>query len=157
MQEQEPINIALEIAKQVEQLPEQYRVDAFRVLLEHRLGIRPAEVQIETPGTHVVAEEISFSEFLNQVGELKTNQQRFAVVAYYYNRYRKESSVTQDDIINTISDAGLPPPKNFSRDMKAAMRPRNPLLMETKQTKNGSHAWQLTRTGRMFIEQKLSA
>lgn len=157
MQEQEPINVTLEIAKQVEQLPEQYRVDAFRVLLEHRLRIRPAEVQIETPGTHVIAGEISFSEFLNQVRELKTNQQRFAVVAYYYNRYRKESSVTKGNIVDSMMSAGLRAPANFNRDMRVATSAKNALLMQAREPKNGATAWQLTITGRKFIEEKLKA
>lgn len=155
MQEQEPINVALEIAKQVEQLPEQYRVDAFRVLLEYRLGTRPVEMQIKTPGVHIIAEETPFSEFLNQIGELKTNQQRFAAVAYYYNRYRKESAVTEDNIVDSMMSAGLRPPANFSRDMRVATSAKNALLMQAREPKDGAQAWQLTITGRNFIEAKL--
>lgn len=157
MQEQELIKVALEIAKQVEQLPEQYRVDAFRVLLEHRLGIRPTGVKTETPESRVIAEEISFSEFLNQVRELKNNVQRFAGVAYYYDRYQKESSVTKENIVDTMMGAGLPAPANFGRDMRAATSAKNALLMQAREPKNGVAAWQLTITGRKFIEEKLKA
>jgi len=157
MQEQELVNVALEIAHLVDQLPEQYRVDAFRVLLEHRLGIRAAEAQIEAPGARVITEEISFSEFLNQVGELKTNQQRFAAVAYYYNRYQKETSVTEDNIVDSMMSAGLRAPANFSRDMRVAISAKNALLMQARESKNGAPAWQLTITGRKFIEEKLKA
>lgn len=155
MQEQELIKVALEIAHLVDRLPEQYRVDAFRVLLEHQLGIRPTGVKTETPEFHVIAEEISFSEFLNKVGELKTNPQRFAGVAYYYDRYRKESSVTKDNIVDTMMGAGLHAPANFGRDMQTATSTKNALLMQAREPKNGATAWQLTITGRKFVEEKL--
>lgn len=157
MQEQEPINVALEMAKQVEQLPEQYRVDAFRILLEHRLGVRPPGVEIGAPGARVIVEELSFSEFLNQVGELKTNPQRFTAIAYYYDRYRKEKSVTEDNIVNSMMDAGLRAPANFSRDMRVATSAKNALLMQAREPKDRVIAWQLTITGRQFIEEKLKA
>jgi len=157
--QEEPINIALEIVNQVEeQLPQRYQVEAFRVLLEHRLGIKAVAIAGKVAREFPVAEEeMSFSEFLNQLGELQTNPQRFAAVASYYERYRRESSVNQDDIVNTMTDAGLRAPGNFSRDMRGATSARNALLMQARQRKDGSPAWQLTRTGRTFIEQRISA
>ncbi len=156
--QQEPINVALEIAKQVEQLPEQYRIGAFRALLEHQLAIKSTAVaRMEAPKFAEGVEEMSFSEFLNQLGELRTNPQRFAAVASYYERHRRESSVTQEDIINSMTDAGLPAPANFARDMRVATSARNALLMRAREPKDGASAWQLTRTGRTFIEQRLKA
>lgn len=155
--QEEPINIALEIVEQVKQLPEQYRTDAFRVLLEHRLGISLAAAEEKAaPEVPPAAEEMSFSEFLNQLGEPKTNPQRFAAVAFYYERHRRESGVTQEDIINSMMDAGLRASANFPRDMRTATSAKNALLMSAREPKDGAPAWQLTRTGRTFIEQRLS-
>ena len=159
-QELEPVKIAKEIADQVDQsqLPEQYRVAAFRAILEHRLGITPAvAARMEAPGFPGAAEEMSFSEFLNQLGELRANPQRFAAVAFYYERHRGERSVTQENIINSMTDASLRSPANFTRDMRVAASARNALLMQAREQKDGAPAWQLTRTGRTFIEQRLSA
>lgn len=156
--QQEPLDIALEIANQVEQLPEQYRAIAFRAFLEYRLGTRTgAPVRVETSGLPVDIEEMSFSEFLNQLGELRKNPQRFAAAASYYERYRRESSVTQEEIIGTMTDAGLRPPANFPRDIRVATSTRSALLMPSREPKNGQTAWQLTRTGRQFIERRLSS
>lgn len=158
--QQEPIKIAEEIADEMEKslVPEQYRGVAFRILLEYRLGTRPvAAASIETPKFPGVTEEMSFSELLNQIGELKTNPQKFAGVAFYYERFRQEGSVTQEDIINTMTDASLRAPANFPRDMRLATSTKNALLMPSREPKNGASAWQLTRTGRTFIEQRLSA
>lgn len=155
--QEEPINVVLGIIKQVEQLPEQYRVEAFRVLLERRLGISlAAAAEKAAPEVPAAAEEMSFSEFLNQLGKLRTNPQRFAAVAFYYERHRGERSVTQEDIINSMTDAGLPAPANFARDMRVATSARNALLMLAREPKDGATAWQSTRTGRTFIEQRLS-
>jgi len=155
MQGQEPLDVALEITKQVEQLPEQYRIDAFKVLLEHRLRTGVAITAPVRGYTVPVAGEISFGEFLNQLEELKTNPQRFTAVAYYYAHHRQEDTVTQDDIVNSMVGAGVQPPKNFSRDMQVATSAKNALLMRAREPKNGVPAWQLTRTGQKFIEQKL--
>lgn len=151
--QEEPINVALEIAKQVEQLPERYRDDAFKLILEDWLRVRRGEA----PKFAEVVEEISFSEFLNQLEELRTNPQRFAAVAFYYERHRGERSVTQENIINSMTDASLRSPANFTRDMRVAASARNALLMQAREQKDGAPAWQLTRTGRTFIEQRLSA
>lgn len=159
--QEEPLKIAEEIADAIEEsrLPEQYRLIVFRAILEHRLGIRTAiPAQAKTPEPSLTAEELSFSEFLNQFGEqLRTNPQRFAAVASYYERYRRESSVTQEEIIGTMTDAGLRPPANFSRDIRVATSTRSALLMPSREPKNGQTAWQLTRTGRQFIEKQLSS
>lgn len=152
--QEEPIGVALEIVNQVEQLPEQYRVDAFRVLLEYKLGIKAVAVaQKVAPEFPAAAEQISFSEFLNQLEEPKTNPQRFAAVAYYYEKYRKENSVAQEDIVSAMREAGLRPPANLSRDIAIATSTKNALLMQAD-PKGGVSAWQLTRTGRKFIEQR---
>jgi len=103
----ESIDIALEVANQVERLPEQYRVVAFRVLLEHSLGIRPAALHGPSITKVSVSEEMSFSEFLNEFEELKINPQKFAAVAYYYELQRHENNVTQEEIIDSMIDAGI--------------------------------------------------
>lgn len=148
----ESIDIALEVANQVERLPEQYRVVAFRVLLEHSMGIRPAALRGPSITKISVSEEISFSEFLNEFEELKINPQKFAAIAYYYELQRQESSVTQEEIINTMIDAGLRPPANFPRDIRASTSTKSALLMPSKEPKNGQSAWQLTRTGRQSLD-----
>ena len=56
--------------------------------------------------------------------------------------------------MNTLAEAGLPPPKNFTRDMRIATSSRNALLMSAD-AKEGKTAWRLTRTGRSFIEGRL--
>lgn len=153
--QEEPIEVALEIVNQVEQLPEQYRVDAFRVLLEYKLGSKAVAVaQKAAPEFPAAAEQISFSEFLNQLEELKNNPQRFAAVAYYYEKYRKENSVTQEDIVSVMREAGLLSPANFIRDIAIATSTKKALLMQVD-PKDGTSAWQLTRTGRTFIEQRI--
>jgi len=153
--EQEQIKIAEELVDEIEKsrLPEQYREVAFRTLLEYRLGTRAITVEpTKIPKFPAVTEEMSFSEFLNQIGEPKTNPQKFAGVAFYYERFRQEGSVTQEDIVNTMTDAGLRAPANFPRDMRLATSTKNALMMPSREPKNGASAWQLTRTGRQFIE-----
>jgi len=148
----ESIDIALEVANQVERLPEQYRVVAFRVLLEHSLGIRPAALHGPSITKVSVSEEMSFSEFLNEFEELKINPQKFAAVAYYYELQRHENNVTQEEIIDSMIDAGIRPPANFPRDIRVATSTKSALLMPSKEPKNGQAAWQLTRTGRQFLD-----
>jgi len=153
--EKDPLEIILEIIEKVKSLPEQYRVDAFRILLDHQLKFEAGVIEEKSTGFTKFGEEISFSEFLIQLGALNTNMQRFAAVASYYERYRQQSSVTQEEIVNTMSDAGLRPPANFSRDMRLAASARSALLMSAREPKNGAPAWQLTITGRSFIEQRI--
>lgn len=152
--DEEMVRLAVEIANQVDQekdLPENYRADAFRLILEHRLRAG----REEAPRRAVVSVETSFNEFLNQLGDLGTNPQRFAAVAYYFDRTRQETSVTQNDIVTAMRNAGLRRPGNFSRDIRVAISPRNALLMSAER-KDGAPAWQLTRTGRLFLEGRLA-
>lgn len=151
------IKLAKEIAYQIEKekdLPEKYKIETFKLLLQHGLGLGVGIAGKGVPSAiGVTGEEISFSEFLNQIEEPRTNPQRFAAVAYFYETTRDEISVTQENIITTLTEAGLPPPKNFSRDMRTANSTRNALLMSAD-PKDGNPSWRLTRTGRNFIEQR---
>lgn len=159
MEEQELIRAARETEGLVEklQLSEQYKPEAFRILLERRLGMRPATTRaIETPEVpEAVEEKPTFGEYYGQLDpEPKNNPERFASVADYYERYMREKSVTQDEIVDTMADADLDPPQNLSRDMRKARSGRKPLLRKAE-VKNGLPAWQLTKTGRDFIKERL--
>lgn len=154
----EIFKLATETANQVEndqQLPEKYRIEAFKLLLQYKLGLGagPA-VKMPPSSVTLIGEEITFSEFLNQIEEPNTNPQKFAAIAYYYESSRRESSITQDDIMATMTEAGLITPKNFGRDVRTATSSKNALLM-VADPKDGKAAWRLTRTGRSFIEQRI--
>ena len=151
--QQEPIIVAIEVANQVKELPEQYRVSAFKVILGFKLSQVEGTTADNVPG--IIQTDMSFSEFYNQLPELKTNPQRFAAVAFYCERSRQETTVTQEDIASLMREAGLRPPANFTRDMGLATSSKNALLMDAREPKNGKSAWQITRTGRQFIEQAL--
>ena len=89
--------------------------------------------------------------------EPKTNPQRFAAVAMHHRDYLRQSSVNRKDITEAMRQAGLPPPKNFARDMAAASGKRNALLMTASDRKDGGLAWQLTKTGEDFLRARLTA
>lgn len=152
------LQLVTETANQLEneqQLPEKYKVEAFKLLLQHKLGLKPVTNNQGIPVSSTsIDEEITFSEFLNQIEEPKTNPHRFAAIAYYFESSNKGVSITQDEIMATMAEAGLVTPKNFSRDIRSATTSRQPLLM-TAENKDGKPAWRLTRTGRSFIEQKI--
>ena len=75
--ETEEIELAKEIVKQVEnddQLPEKYRIEAFKLLLQYKLGLGVSTIQAGKRVPSVIGtigEEMSFSEFLNQLEEPK--------------------------------------------------------------------------------------
>jgi len=153
--QEETLKLAIEVANNVEnQLPEKYKIEAFKLLLQHSLGLGVGTGKGVTSAIGLTGMDTSFSEFFNQIEEPKTNPQKFAAIAYYYEASRGESSITQENIMATITEAGLLTPKNFSRDMRTATSSRNALLMSAD-PKEGSSAWRLTRTGRSFIEQRI--
>ncbi|MBN1161281.1 MAG: hypothetical protein JXA17_04990 [Dehalococcoidales bacterium] len=156
--QEEILKLAKEIANQIEKekgLPEKYQIETFKLILQNSLGIGMGiSGKKSTLPIGLIGDEKSFSEFLNQIEEPKTNPQKFTAIAYYYEIYLKEISVSQENIITTMKEAGLLPPKNFTRDMNVATSSKNALLMKAD-PKDGKTAWRLTRTGRSFIEGKI--
>ena len=102
--------------------------------------------------------DLGFPEFYrNLAPEPKTNPQRFAAVALYHRECLKEPSVNQSEINDAMREAGLPPPKNFHRDIRAASDKRNALLMPARDQKEGAAAWQLSKVGEDFLRSRLQS
>ncbi len=154
----EEVRIAKELADALTGFPESLKGEAFKILLQYRLGLAaqlPPSLQVDRRvGTPKI--DGTFSEFFKGlVPEPKSNPERFASVAYYCKEYKSQPSVTQSEIIDTMHGAGLPPPKNFSRDIKTATGKRSALLMLAKEENGGVRAWQVTKTGEDFIRTRL--
>lgn len=157
MEKREMLEAVEEIANLVEELPEQhnqYKMETFKILLQRKLGMTPAVTAVikHQEFTEAAEEELTFGEYYAKlVPEPKSNPKRFAAVADYYERWRREKSITRDEIIDAMTDAGLDKPRNYYRDMIKATTGRKPLLREAE-TKNELPAWQLTKTGREFMK-----
>lgn len=152
------VTVAKELAEIMDEVPETFRKDAFRVLLKYRLGMTR---QRQKAGTSREAEltsgDATFSEFYRMLEpEPNANPQRFAAVAYYFRESLGELSVTREELNDTMREAGLRPAGNFPRDIKEATGRRNALLMPAREEKEGAPAWQLTRTGEEFIVERLN-
>lgn len=158
----EDLKIAQELAEALSDIPEPFKHDAFRILLKYRLGIQ-ALPQTTTHPTEAHAPAIAtqgFPQFYRSLSpEPKMNPHRFAAVAFYYREYLKQMSVNQNDIVDTMQEAGLPPPKNFPRDIRLASDPRkrNSLLMSARDEKDGAPAWQLSKAGEDFLSAHLQS
>lgn len=155
----EDVRIAKELASAVAEVPEPFRTEAFKVLLHYRLGLvtQLASAQQAPTTAQRPAAMQNFAEFYRSLSpEPVSNPQRFAAVAYHYREHQSQPRVTRAEIINTMQEAGLPPPKNFSRDIKSATGTRNALLMPSREKKDGELAWQPTKTGEDFIRERLS-
>ena len=155
----EDVRIAKELAEAVHDgVPEPFKRDAFNILLKYRLGLQsPTIPSVQGAKAHMLPEELGFPELYRLLApEPRTNPQRFATIAFYYREYRKQSSVNQADIVDAMHEGGLPPPKNFSRDIRVASDKRNALLMAAPDKKDNATAWQLSKTGEDFVRERLA-
>lgn len=151
------LDVAKKAAELADQLPEQYREPAFRWFLDR--GVVSASPMNATQAGNGVQSNglvgISLGEFVNKLSQEPTsNPQKMCAVVYYHQTCVREESVTQAEITAYMRQAGWRPPGNFHRDMQVATGSRNALLMPAAQPKDESPAWQVTRTGRQFIESR---
>ena len=154
------VQIAKELAEALSEISEPFKHDAFRILLKYRLGIQvlPSRAVPVAVGHGPSVVGIVFPEFYRSlIPEPKTNPQRFAAVAFYYREYLNQMSVNQKDIVEAMQEAGLPPGKNFPRDLKSALATRNALLIRARDQKDGASAWQLSKTGEDFVRSRLQS
>ena len=150
----EDVDIAKELAEGLTEVPEPFKHDAFRILLKYRLGMQslPTQVSHATEARAPSDVHLGFPEFYRDLApEPKTNPQRFAAVAFFFREHLSQRSVSHTDITDAMRSAGLPPAKNFSRDIRAASDKRNALLIPAGDNKDGAAAWQLSKTGEDFL------
>lgn len=138
----------LEMAKDVNQAV------AFKVV-GVLMGVAPAgqmdgqterELEAEDPGADIDHdEELTIGEFLAKL-KVSNNAERIAGIALYMNEVRGERLVAKESIPGLFQRAGEAPPKNVSRDLKAAVSKK---LISEDHAKNGHYF--VTTTGKNLL------
>ncbi|MBA7618339.1 hypothetical protein ES703_25660 [subsurface metagenome] len=119
----------------------------FKKLIEE--GILPATTRRDSTGPATVA-RMQASEFLASL-DLRSQLDQFEAVAYYFLHSGQES-VTRAEIMDTLSKARLPRPKNASDVIGKCIRRGH--IIEAAEEKDGQKALQITHKGEMYIEEK---
>ena len=144
------ITEAIEITQDVE---EPYKSIAFEVIFRKLIEETPATSEgRDLPGSAIVA-RMQASEFLASLN-VRSQLDQFVAVAYYFLRSGQES-VTRAEIMDTLSKARLPRPKNPSDVIGKCIRRAH--LIEAAEQKDKQKAWQITPTGEKYVEEQLLA
>jgi len=142
------ITEAIEVTQDIE---EPYKSIAFQVILKKLIEEVPSPTARRDLTEPVTAPRMQPSEFLASL-KLKSQLDQFVAVAYYFLRSGQES-VTRAEIMDTLSKARLPRPKNPSDVIGKCIRRAH--LIEAVEQKDGQKAWQITPTGEKYVEEQL--
>lgn len=139
---------AIEITQDIE---EPYKSIAFEVILKNLIEgeTLPVTTKRDLTGP-VVAAEMQASEFLASL-DLTSQLDRLEAVAYYFLQSGQES-VTRAEIMDTLSKARLPRPKNISDVIGKCIRRGH--IIEAVEEKDGQKALQITHKGENYIAEK---
>lgn len=140
---------AIEITQDIE---EPYKSVAFEVILKNLIEAETlhATTKGDSTGSGITA-GMQASEFLASL-ELRSQLDQFEAVAYYFLHSGRES-VARAEILDTLSKARLPRPRNVSDVISRCIRRGH--LIEAVVEKNGQKALQITPSGEKYIKEKL--
>ncbi len=142
------ITEAIEITRDIE---EPYKSMAFEVILKKLIseGVSSPTTRGDLTGQAIVA-RMQASEFLASL-DLRSQLDQLEAVAYYFLHAGQES-VTRAEIMDTLSKARLPRPKNLSDVVGKCIRRGH--IIEAVEEKDGQKALQITLKGEKYIEEK---
>ncbi len=142
------ITEAIEITQGVE---EPYKSIAFGVILKKLIeeGELPPTTRRDITGTTMIA-RMQASEFLASL-DIKSQLDQLEAVAYYFLHSGQES-VTRSEVLDTLSRARLPRPRNLSDVVGRCIRRGH--IIEAVEAKEGQKALQITPTGEKYIGEK---
>lgn len=141
------ITEAIEVTQDIE---EPYKSIAFRVILKKLIEEAPSPTARRDLTKPVTVPRMQPSEFLASL-KLKSQLDQFEAVAYHFLHSGQES-VTRAEIVDTLSKARLPRPKNISDVIGKCIR-RGHIIVAAKE-KDGQKALQITPSGERYIEEK---
>lgn len=143
------ITEAIEITRDIE---EPYKSIAFEVILKNLIKgeTLPTTTKGDLTGSGI-ATGMQASEFLASL-ELRSQLDQFEAVAYYFLHSGQES-VTRAEILDTLSRARLPRPRNVSDVISRCIRRGH--IIDAVVEKDGQKALQITPTGEKYIKEKL--
>lgn len=122
--------------------------EVFRVLLQQSL--QPTAGQNNSSNA-LVAQHMQLSEFLAQV-KIKSETDRLTSILYYYLHDDQVSS-TREKILEAYAATRIRRPKNLSDVIARCIRKGH--IIESFQMKDGQKTWQITDTGKKYIEEQL--
>lgn len=142
------ITEAIEITQDFE---EPYKSIAFEVILKNLIEgeTLPVTTKRDLTGS-VVTAGMQASEFLASL-DLRSQLDQLEAVAYYFLHSGQES-VTRAEIIDALSRARLPRPRNISDVIGKCIRRGH--IIEAVEEKDGQKAVQITPTGEKYIKEK---
>jgi len=143
------ITEAIEITQGIE---EPYKSIAFEVIFKELIeeGRLPLTAGRDLTGRAKLA-GVQASEFLASL-ELRSQLDQLEAIAYYFLHSAQES-VTRAEIMNTLSKARLPKPKNLSDVIGKCIRRGH--IVEAVEKKERQKAWQITPPGEKYVEEQL--
>lgn len=145
------MNEAIELTQDVEEPYKSIAIEVlFRKLLE---GEMPSEAIKETLAKTTKVASMQASEFLASL-DLRSQLDQLEAVAYYFLHSGQES-VTRAEVMDTLSKARLPRPKNLSDVIGKCIRRGH--IIVAAEDKGGQKAWQITPTGERYVEEQLLA
>ena len=145
------ITKVIELTQDVEEPYKSIAIEVlFRKLLE---GEMPSEAIKETLAKTTKVASMQASEFLASL-DLRSQLDQLEAVAYYFLHSGQES-VTRAEVMDTLSKARLPRPKNLSDVIGKCIR-RGHIIVAIED-KDGQKAWQITLTGEKYVEEQLLA
>ena len=144
------ITEAIEITQGIE---EPYKSIAFEVIFKELIeeGRLPLTAGRDLTGRAKLA-GVQASEFLASL-ELRSQLDQLEAIAYYFLRSGQES-VTRAEIMDTLSKARLPRPKNLSDVIGKCIRRGH--IIEAAEEIDGQKALQATLKGERYIEGKFN-
>lgn len=121
--------------------------EVFRMLLRESLGVA-REVK---PEAKHAALPMQVSEFLADKN-ITIHMDRIVAILYY--NYGKSGELTTvAELEEAYSNARVKPPRNFSDILATCIR--KGYVVEAKDKKDGKKAWQITPTGKKFVEEEI--
>lgn len=142
------ITEAIEITQDIE---EPYKSMAFEVILKKLIdeGMISPTTRRDLTGQVIVA-RMQASELLASL-DLRSQLDQIEAVAYYFLHSGQES-VTRAEILDTLSKARLPRPRNLSDVIGRCIRRGH--IIEAVEKKDGQKALQITPGGETYIKEK---
>jgi len=89
------------------------------VTIPKHIGVSSSQDDKSTPRKHSF--DISPREFLDE-HNAKRNPDMITALGLYLHEHNQQQSFTKEDILNAFESAAEPAPKNFSRDLKWAIK-----------------------------------
>jgi len=142
------ITEAIEITHDFE---EPYKSIAFEVILKSLISEGAPSLARKELARPAIAVGMQASEFLASL-DLRSQLDQLEAIAYYFLNSDQES-VTRAEIMDTLSKARLPRPKNLSDVIGRCIR-RGHIIVAVED-KDGQKAWQITPTGEKYVEEQL--